>query len=181
MSLLKIQQPAPFFEHQDIFGQTVNLQNYQGRWLLLSFYRYVGCPFCNLRFVQILQDYKKYSDAGLQFISIFESTPAYVLEYVTRRKPPMPVIADPQGELYALYGLKRSWLGVLSGMFHVPKMIKAFTIKDRPFQGADVPINRMPADFLITANGRLEIIHYGRDMSDHLPFAQLNQVLRIKK
>ncbi len=181
MSLLKIQQPAPLFERQDIFGQTVNLQDYQGRWLLLSFYRYVGCPFCNLRFGQVLQNYQKYSDAGLRFISVFESTPAYVLEYVTRRKPPMPVIADPQAELYTLYGLKRAWLGVLLAMLNVPRMMQALTVKEKVFQQRDAPLNRMPADFLIAANGRLEIIYYGRDMSDHLPFSQLNQVLRIKK
>lgn len=94
MFLLKIQQPAPFFERHDIFGQTVNLQDYQGCWLLLSFYCFVGCSFCNLRFGQILQNYQKYEQASLRFISVFESKPDYVLEYVTRRKPPMPVIAD---------------------------------------------------------------------------------------
>ena len=46
---LQAGQAAPDFLRPDIGGKTIRLSDYRGRYLLLSFYRYASCPFCNLR------------------------------------------------------------------------------------------------------------------------------------
>jgi len=52
---LQAGQPAPDFLRPDIGGKTIRLGDYRGRYLLLSFYRYASCPFCNLRVHELLQ------------------------------------------------------------------------------------------------------------------------------
>ncbi|MFQ3213478.1 MAG: peroxiredoxin Q/BCP, partial [Marivirga sp.] len=40
---------APLFNRKDIFGRTINLEEYKDKKLLIAFFRHAGCPFCNLR------------------------------------------------------------------------------------------------------------------------------------
>ncbi|MBU2551422.1 MAG: peroxiredoxin family protein [Proteobacteria bacterium] len=42
-------RPAVDFEVRDIFGQTRRLEDYRGRKLMLSLYRYASCPLCSFR------------------------------------------------------------------------------------------------------------------------------------
>ena len=46
-------QAAPGFTINDVNGKTINLADYKGKKVLLTFYRNVGCPICNLRFHEI--------------------------------------------------------------------------------------------------------------------------------
>ena len=43
--------------------------------------------------------------------------------------------------------------------------------------GAAWQMAKMPADFLITPDGRIEVAHYGADIGDRLPLAEVDAFL----
>ncbi|WP_366936864.1 redoxin domain-containing protein [uncultured Sulfuricurvum sp.] len=55
MSRLEEGKSAPWFKAKSFQGDDINLDAYRGRYVLLSFYRYASCPFCNLRVHESIQ------------------------------------------------------------------------------------------------------------------------------
>ena len=47
-------EPARDFRVVDVDGKEIALEDYRGRWLLLSFSRYAACPRCVLRVSHIV-------------------------------------------------------------------------------------------------------------------------------
>jgi peroxiredoxin len=43
--------------------------------------------------------------------------------------------------------------------------------------GVDWQMGKMPADFLIGPDGRILKVHYGREIGDHLPVAEVEAAL----
>ena len=165
--------PAPDFDVQAVDGTRVRLSDYRGAPVLLSFYRYVTCPVCNLRIQQLAQQHERFSQR-LNVLAVFESPNEFIHEYVARRGLPFPLIGDPDGRLYARYGVKRSWLGMLLGMLRLPTVLEATRARDYTFQWSGGHMNRVPADFLIGADGTIEVAHYGSELYDHLPFRDID-------
>lgn len=46
---------APDFAVEDIYGNLVHLSDYQGKKVILGFFRNVNCPFCNMRVHQLMK------------------------------------------------------------------------------------------------------------------------------
>lgn len=79
---LQAGQPAPDFLRPDIDGGTIRLNDYCGRFLLLSFYRYASCPFCNLRVHELLQHLPELEKRGLSLIGVFQSAREAIMDHV---------------------------------------------------------------------------------------------------
>jgi hypothetical protein len=45
------------------------------------------------------------------------------------------------------------------------------------FSGAAWQMAKMPADFLIAPDGRIEVAHYGVDIGDHVPLDEVDAFL----
>lgn len=100
---------ARAFWTMDITGNVVDLSEFAGRHILVSFFRFASCPFCNLRVHGMIERYPAYHDAGMAMIAVFESPRETMLRYVAgRMDAPFPLIADPEDHLYRLYGLETS-------------------------------------------------------------------------
>ncbi len=54
----------------------VDLRDYQGRKILLIFFRSTKCPFCAVHFWDLLQRYPRLHAQGMEVIAVMESTPA---------------------------------------------------------------------------------------------------------
>jgi thioredoxin-dependent peroxiredoxin len=184
LTRLQPRTQAPDFEVKDIFNQPISLRDYRGSMVLLSSYRYVTCPLCHFRVNQVLHHYSQYQEK-LRFIGIFESKPEYVQSYIhQRRKPPFPMIADPNAELYRLYKVELSLWRTLAAMLRMPTLVRSMTGIDYSMASNRIvggSITRIPADFLIAADGKIEIVHYGIDASDHLPLHVIDSCLGRKK
>lgn len=66
------EQARPF-EVTDIFDRTISLEDYRGKRLMLSFYRYASCPLCNLRIAQLIAHFDLLHGQGLEFLALFQS------------------------------------------------------------------------------------------------------------
>lgn len=177
MARLVAGQKAPDFSITDIKGKTHKPEDYRGRYLLLSLYRYASCPFCNLRISQVMQRADVFKTQGLDILAVFQSPEVKIRQYVGKQHPPFSIVPDPDRTLYSTYRLETSWLGMLKAMiFRMGDMMKAFGKGFGPgtMEGEK---NRLPADFLIGPDGTIIEAYYGKDIGDHMPFETIERLL----
>ena len=179
MKLQTSQATIPFTT-TDIFGNSISLNDYQGKNLLLSFYRYAACPLCNLRIYQLIERYEALESQGLHTLAFFQSGAEKIRQYVIGDKEvPFPIIGDPDHKVYKLYGLEGSKIGYIRGALS-RNMVKAMRLG----LGGNDPEgiqNLHPADFLISPDQTIHTAYYGRDISDHIPFEQIDRFLNDNK
>jgi thioredoxin-dependent peroxiredoxin len=166
---------APSFETTDFLGDPIRLSELRGRPVLLSFYRYAACPVCNLRISSMIRAYPQWSAGGLAVLAVFQSPPEAIGQYVGRQDVPFPLIPDPEMDIYRKYGVQAKWRGLLSLRVMVTAL-KAFGKGFLPGR-VDGPFQRLPADFLIDADGRIAIAYYGEHIDDHVPIAMISEWL----
>jgi peroxiredoxin Q/BCP len=165
---IKIGQPAPAFEVEDIEGNRHTLESLRGRNILVSFFRDATCPFCNLRVYELTKQYPELEAKGLVMLAFFSSPKERVLKYIGKKPRPFPLIADPEKKIYEAYNVRSSLFGLMTSMvMRMPSIFKAMTLGFLPrMSGA---ITQMPADFLIGPDLKVKGIYYGKDAADHIP------------
>lgn len=171
---LTANQQAPKFILPDVDGKLISLDAYRGKPLLLSFFRSAACPLCSLRLWYLVNHYPKLQHLGLEVIAVFETSRATTLTYAGSLQPGFPMIANPDQSLFHTYGVESSLVRVPWGMIkHIPQYWQAFRqrVGGRLTDGAP---GLIPADFLLTPDLRIATAHYGADIGDHLPFAQID-------
>ncbi|MDH5425821.1 MAG: peroxiredoxin family protein [Gammaproteobacteria bacterium] len=172
---------APDFQATDLNGTTIQLSSYAGKKTLLCFFRFASCPLCTVRFTQLLQKYPEYKESGLEIIAVFESSPDYIRKYISHNNQiPFPVIGDLEGRIYKLYNVKKSFLGMMLGMFRIFKMIKGMSTPGFKMGKPDGSVHRVPADFLIDPLLTIEKSYYGSDIGDHIPLKSIDDFISNK-
>lgn len=171
MSRLTTGTTAPALDTVDIFDEPVRLD--AGRRVMLSFYRFAACPFCNLRVHRLRQLQPRLAARGLDMIAVFHSPRDVILENVARQEAPFPIVADPDMALYARYGVERSKAAMMRAALTRPHqaleaMARGFVPRD-----AEGRFDVIPADFLIDEQSVVRVAYYGRDIGDHLPLSRV--------
>jgi len=167
---------APNFEAFDFEGIKQSLLNTELP-VLLTFFRHAGCPMCNLRTREMINDYDKFKAYNLKIVTIFESPEKSIRRDVGKQKPPFPIIPDPERKLYKLFGVTISWIGFVKIFFIRPKHVFEAIFRNGFIPKFAEATPMMPADFLINPDGTIRIAYYGKDIGDHLPFEQLYTAL----
>ena len=160
------------FTSVDYLGESIDLNDYKGKKVLLSFFRGASCPFCNLRINQLINQFSDFEKQEIQIITFFAASKEEISEYAGKQKAPFPIIPDPNLKIYKKYGVEKSSLGMIRTMINPSKMIKVMfsgffnmkSIKDKPI---------VPADFLISENQIIHRVHYGKDFGDHIAIPEI--------
>lgn len=167
---------APEFSTKSLRGDPIQLSALKSKPVWLAFFRFASCPLCNLRVHQIVGEWSRFSERDVTVLGVFQSPPKKLEEYVAKQNPPFTLIADPEMDLYRLYGVEASAKGLLSA--DVPKgMVGAAKVGlplVRPWQG---PATRIPADFLIDRDGKVHTAFYGTNIAEHIPFEDVERFL----
>jgi peroxiredoxin len=175
---------VPQFQVQDVFGARIDLADYKGKMLLLSFLRNGRCALCNLRLHHLIQHSPAYRGRGLEMLAVFESPVASIREYVTSKQDvPFPLIADPEAQLYDLFGVEVSVEKTQASMARangseVQQMIReaaAIGYELAHEEGAN--FERIPADFLIGPDQRILTAFYSDLIGEHLSFEEIERAL----
>lgn len=175
--MLSNNSPAKEFTVKDLLGNEISMGNYKGKKLMLSFYRYAGCPLCNLRLNQLIQQYDSFKAQNMELIAIFQSPKKSMTQYISsRHNVPFPVIADPKRTLYKKYEVEGSLCGLLKGMTRFKDFGQAIIKGLRPGK-IEGDIGMIPADFLINENGIIDNAYYGTDIGDHIPIEKIMEWL----
>ena len=169
-------QLAPGFVAQNYTGETIDLEQYRGKKVWLGFYRWASCPTCNYRMHEVLQRYEEFAAKGIQLVAVFQSPAENIEKHIGEQKPPFPLIADPDLELYDKYGVHAR----ASAMFHPRVFIAIFKALFGGFftlagMKSDGPKAMVPADFLVDPEGLVWRAHYGDAISDHIPLQQIDE------
>jgi thioredoxin-dependent peroxiredoxin len=175
---VKPPQAAPTFTIKDINGTIVNLADYKGKKVMLTFYRNVGCPICNLRFNELQAQADYFKSKGLVLLAVYESTADNMKQYLEGQSTYATMIPNAEQDLYKLYDIDRSGGKMMKGMFHgamgkMKKGKKLFKSKIKQ----DGNSNRIGADFLIDENGNVKMAHYGSFVGDHISLETIKQFL----
>jgi len=169
---------APNFEVIDIYGNQRALSYYRGKKLMISFYRYASCVFCNLRIAQLIKIYPELHTQNIDFLAFFQSPKEKILEYAGSQKPPFPIIPDPEHTIYKKYEVEESSKRkYFMGLLNINKLQEAQTYHFA--KGAkDGDLYLVPADFLIDENQIIQTAYYGKDISDHLPIDRIREFVK---
>jgi peroxiredoxin len=161
------------FEVKDIFDNTIRLEDYRDKKLLLSFYRYAACPMCNLRVHYLKKKYAEWQENGLHMVAFFESAKESILKYVGKQDAPFPIIGDPQLSVYKEYGVESSWPRFFWSM--IIKMPTAIKAMFKGFAPGKLENDKalLPADFLVGPDLKIVRAYYGKNIGDHLPVSEI--------
>ncbi len=158
-----------------IDGSDFDLNSLNGKRYMLTFFRFAGCPFCNLRVHNLV---KQFDDFGSNFtiVGIFDSSLKDLQKHTEKHNAPFPILADENNVYYKEYGITRSLLGTLKGaILKFPSMLYAMFIKGYFPTSFGGNVLTMPADFLVDEDGKIQVAHYGKDEGDHIPIEKVKQ------
>jgi len=163
---------APLFETQDIYGNSFDLAQYKGKKVLLSFFRNVACPFCNLRVHQLKKLAPAFKEEGLEMAFVFETPKKHILiSSLHSSLQPVTIISDAEKVFYKLYHIETSMIKFIGSIFKSGfqaqmKMAKELGLDK--FEDEQKTSSIIPADFLIDEAGFISKVHYGSAINDHL-------------
>lgn len=167
-------QAAPIFSIKDVNGNTVRLSDYLGKKILLTFYRNVGCPICNLRFHEIQKQAEYFKSKNMVVLAVYESTTENMRTYLGGDTPYAIMLPDPEKKLYQLYNIEKSMGKMFKSVFYgaFGKAMRGVRLfKEKVKQDGD--INTIGADFLIDERGIVNTIYYGKYVGDHIPVEKI--------
>jgi peroxiredoxin len=164
---------APAFTLPALDGSSFSLGALRGKRTLLAFHRHAGCPYCNLRIHELIQAHPTLERCGVQVVAVFGSSVEGLRERVGTQHPPFALVADADDAIHTLYGTQRSLLGSLSPAL-LPKWLEGYRLGVK-HGSTDHQATRLPADFLIGPDLKIEAVLYGKNATEHLPIATLER------
>ncbi|AHM62957.1 alkyl hydroperoxide reductase/ thiol specific antioxidant/ mal allergen [Flammeovirgaceae bacterium 311] len=163
---------APGFKLKDVFGRTIDLNEYSNKKVLLAFFRHAGCPFCNLRVHTLSKAHEELKAKGLEMIFFFESKENIILRSSFHQGiSPIPIISDPDKVWYNAYGLESS--GYKSAISHMTTFVqtaikaKLAGVPMHPMADGE-SISTMPAEFLLEPGLVIRDFHYSQRLNDRM-------------
>lgn len=173
---LRVDSSAPQIKTKDILGETFDLESLKGQKVLVSFFRFSNCPFCNLRIHTLSTQYEK---LGIKIVAIFESSNENLQKHLSHYEVPFPVLSDKEGKYYKSYGLSKSLFGMFKGIVTRPiEMLKGISKGKKLLGEIDGNITRMPADFLIDENGIIKELMYAKDEGEHMDLGVIEKFVK---
>lgn len=103
LALSLTQKPAaPDVTFTTLQGKTISMSALQGKVVLVNFWA-TDCPGCIAEMPQLIETYKQYHERGFEIMAVAMSydPPNHVLNYVTQKALPFPVMHDGFGDIAA--------------------------------------------------------------------------------
>jgi peroxiredoxin len=98
-------QPAPDVTFTTILGKKISMVSLKGKVVLVNFWA-TDCSVCVSEMPDIVNTYNTYKDRGFEVIAIAMpyDPPAQLLNYVTQKGLPFPVMHDGFGQMILAFG-----------------------------------------------------------------------------
>ena len=156
---LKVGAVAPAFELKDADGATIRSSELLMRGpLVVSFYRGVWCPYCNMELQALQAALPAFEKLGAGLVAISPQSAANSRKSARNNATTFPILSDPGNAVAASFGLRFALPDYLVALY---KSLK----NDLPaFNGDDSWTLPMPGRFVIGANG---IIRYAEVNPDY--------------
>lgn len=162
---------APPFEVVDGRGERLSLAGLRGRRVVLVFSRHLGCPICRAHLAR-LQSRRELFGEDTAVLVFVQSPASSVAGWTAAHAPFFHLVADPEGEVYGRYGVRRGGARALLSPGTLAATVGALAgghLHGR-FEGSEL---QLPGDFVIDREGRICHAHVGRHLGDATPVGQL--------
>ena len=111
-------QPAPGFAMQDQYMKTHNLEQYQGKWVVLYFYPKDDTPGCTTEACNFRDDIFKLRALDAEVLGVsLDSTESHA-RFAEKYGLPFPLLSDAAGETAGQYGCLTEWRGMTIAARH---------------------------------------------------------------
>ena len=96
---------APNVTYTTIDGKKISMDSLKGKVVLVSFWA-TDCRICNEEMPDLINTYNAYQSKGFEVIAVAMpyDPPAQLLNYVTQKKLPFPVMQDGFGDVTQAFG-----------------------------------------------------------------------------
>lgn len=172
---LKTGDSFPELTLSSIHDAPVPLPDRKSKWVHLQFRRFAGCPICNLHLQTFIKREADLRAAGIHEVVLFHSPKESLLPY--QGTFPFDVVGDPEKVQYRRFGVESSVFAILNPKAW-PAIFKGNLAKEKPKGGPEGGPLGLPADFLISPEGRVAASHYGAYASDQW---SVDEVLKLAK
>ena len=152
-------------------GESLKIPVAGARFTHVQFRRFSGCPICNTHIAALRRGKAELDALGVREVLFFHSTTEEVAEF--HHDLPFDAVGDPKKTYYRQFGVESSWGAVSLAA------IKAAAVS--VFRGnfglkmTGGPLG-LPAEFLVTPDGRIQAAHYGKDAYDQWPVETILQL-----
>lgn len=102
--MLKIGDKAPSFEGKDQDGNTVRLEDFSGRKLVLYFYPKDSTPGCTAEACDLRDNYGRFLSSGYAVVGVSKDSAASHRKFIEKHSLPFPLISDPETVILQAYG-----------------------------------------------------------------------------
>ncbi|MDR3496909.1 MAG: peroxiredoxin-like family protein [Ancalomicrobiaceae bacterium] len=104
---LKAGDTLPTFSLADPDGNTVSSGDLLARGpLVISFYRGVWCPYCNMELQALEEALPKFQELGASLVAISPQNPVNSRKSVRQNNLTFPILSDPMNDVAAAFGLR---------------------------------------------------------------------------
>ena len=148
---------------KNIHDGDVVIPNDKSKFIHLQFRRFAGCPICNLHLHSFVERNAEIEAVGIHEVVVFHSPNSSLLPY--QGKFPFDVVGDPDKKLYREFGVETSVFAILNPAAW-PSMFKGMGLKDKPQGDPEGGPLGLPADLLISTDGKVVASHYGKHAYD---------------
>ncbi len=173
MARLEVGDEAPNFTLPAIDGSSFDMAQQRGKRVILTFFRFSSCPFCNIRINRILKRWEEFDD-NVVMVGVFDSKIEQLKKSMKRHNPPFAVVADETYENFLKNDVRKSFLKFILSPIKAPLTMLEATVKGYlPLTLSISKLSTIPVDILIDENGKVVKAHYCKDTVDHLPVEEL--------
>jgi thioredoxin-dependent peroxiredoxin len=116
---LEVGKTAPAFSLEDADGNTVSLDDYRGRKVIVYFYPAASTPGCTKQACDFRDNMHDLNDAGLDVIGISPDKPAKLAKFRDAEGLTFPLLSDPDRkvlEKWGAYGEKKMYGKTVQGV-----------------------------------------------------------------
>lgn len=102
---LKVGDPAPAFEGKNQNGETVSLQDFKGKKVILYFYPKDNTPGCTQEACNFRDNYSSLVDDGFEVIGVSTDSEASHHKFISKHDLPFTLLADEDKTIVNAYGV----------------------------------------------------------------------------
>jgi peroxiredoxin len=145
---LKAGEKAPAFTLNDPDGKPVSSRDLLAHGpLVVSFYRGVWCPYCNMELQALQETLPEFEKLGASLVAISPQTPVNSRKSVRQNELAFPILSDTHNDVAAAFGLRFEMPDYLIDLY------KSLKNDLRSFNGDDSWTLPMPGRFVIGQDG----------------------------
>ncbi len=129
---------APHFEGPNENGETVSLDDFKGKKLILFFYPKDNTPGCTAAACSLRDDYDTLRKHGFEMLGVSPDSPKKHTNFIEKHKFPFSLLADENKETLKAYGawgrkkfMGREYDGVLRSTFIIDEDGKIMEVIDK--------------------------------------------------